>query len=151
MHFFLKLQAVLIHVVPQKHLMHLKVIQQMSRLQVPRSIGIPPLSDPSFDDALNSQAALLMNSSNSNSLVPMSPGGGSPMGYDDGRINPLAGMGLTDEQYNMILQNIVNGETFTGINMSMDGSGPSTGDKRSLDEEDDDGRDGKRSRFEVIE
>ena len=33
-----------------KHLTHLKVIQTLSR--VPRSVGVPPLSDPSFDNAL---------------------------------------------------------------------------------------------------
>ncbi|KAK0444188.1 HSF-type DNA-binding-domain-containing protein [Desarmillaria tabescens] len=67
----------------------------------------------------------------------MGNGNGNVEVDNEGRVNPLAGMGLTDEQYNMILQNIVNGETFVG-------------EKRPL-EEDDDGREGKRSRFEVIE
>ncbi|KIK52709.1 hypothetical protein GYMLUDRAFT_49772, partial [Collybiopsis luxurians FD-317 M1] len=175
----------------EKHLMHLKVIQQMSR--VPRSVGIPPLSDSGFEQAITSQAALLtrqngaigpaggggdmsnpsgslaltaksasdMSGSTSSSSYAFSP---LPMmtGDDDdfGRLNPLAGMGLTDEQYNAILAGIVNGETFAG---SMDmglygGGGDASGGggtmgmdtrKRELDEQED-GRDGKRSRFEVI-
>ncbi len=56
---------------------------------------------------------------------------------DSGRVNPLAGMGLTDEQYNTILQNIVGTDSFNG-------------EKRGLDD-DDDGRSGKRGRFEVVE
>ena len=95
----------------QKHLMHLKVIQTMSR--VPRSVGIPPLSDPSFDQALAQASA--MN-------VPLA----FSLGDDEGKINPLAGMGLTDEQYTLILQNLVNGESFMGIGalegMGMDGA-----------------------------
>ncbi|EPQ57751.1 hypothetical protein GLOTRDRAFT_119791 [Gloeophyllum trabeum ATCC 11539] len=117
----------------EKHLMHLKVIQQMSR--IPRSVGIPPLSDPSFDQALAMQA---------NSMFQ--PG---QMADEDGKINPLAGMGLTDEQYAMILQSMVNGESFPGIPAFASGSG-SGSEKRGLDEETD-GRDPKRSRFEVVE
>ena len=115
--------------------MHLKVIQTMSK--IPRSVGIPPLSDASFDQALQMQmqgGALL--------------GGGE----DDGKINPLAGMGLTDDQYTMILQNLVNGESFMGIG-PLDtgaGAGPFDAGKRNLDDTSD-GRDGKRPRFEVIE
>lgn len=66
---------------------------------------------------------------------------------DDGRINFLAGMGLTDEQYSMILQNLVNEDGLPG---AMDESISSI-EKRPLEEPGDDGRNGKRSRFEVIE
>lgn len=106
--------------------MHLKVIQTMSK--VPRSVGIPPVSDSGFDQALTMQ-------------VPL-----GSIGEDDGKINPLAGMGLTDEQYTLILQNLVNGESFMGIGSleGMDGSG-----KRSLDDVSD-GRESKRSRFEEV-
>ncbi|THG97959.1 hypothetical protein EW026_g4155 [Hermanssonia centrifuga] len=97
----------------EKHLMHLKVIQTMSR--VPRSVGIPPLSDNSFDQAFAMQAASMSAPGNFN----FSPG------EDDGKINPLAGMGLTDEQYSMILQNLVNGESFMGIGMSAVDTGSS--------------------------
>lgn len=124
--------------------MHLKVIQQMTRSGVPRSIGIPPLSDPSFVDALNTQAT---------SLIPSSSSGGglnigitTPMDFDDGRVNPLAGMGLSDDQYNIILSNIVNGESFA---TALEASG-SSGIKRSL-EEGDGGREMKKSRFEEVE
>lgn len=99
---------------------------------------------------------------------------------DDDRINPIAGLGLTDEQYNLIIQDIVNAETFgggsgasavgmggddgsrmtggaSGSNVMLDGLGMMSvatmlgiGEKRSL-EDSSDGREGKRSRFEVIE
>ena len=123
----------------QKHLMHLKVIQQMA--QIPRSVGIPPLSDSAFEQALAVGAS-------NNSL--MAAGGSDET---DGRINPLAGMGLTDEQYTMILQNMVNGESFPGVPLPPDvaeGVPSVNGVKRGL-EEDEDGRDGKRGRFEVVE
>ncbi|KAJ3799624.1 HSF-type DNA-binding-domain-containing protein [Lentinula aff. detonsa] len=121
----------------EKHLMHLKVIQQMSR--VPRSLGIPPLSDSGFEEAITSQAAL---------LTRQNAGASST-------INPLAGMGLSDEQYNAILTGIVNGETFSG-SIDMGGYSNEIGglrtdtQKRRLDDQED-GREGKRSRFEVLE
>jgi osomolarity two-component system response regulator SKN7 len=92
-------------------------------------------------------------------------------GNDDDRINPIAGLGLTDEQYNLIIQDIVNAETFhmgggadggggssSGSNVMMDGIGMMSaaamlgaiGEKRGLDDPSD-GREVKRSRFEVIE
>ena len=119
--------------------MHLKVIQQMA--QIPRSVGIPPLSDSAFEQALAVGAS-------NNSL--MAAGGSDET---DNRINPLAGMGLTDEQYTLILQNMVNSESFAGVPIPNDiaGGGPSVnGVKRGL-EEDEDERDGKRGRFEVVE
>ncbi|OBZ69122.1 Transcription factor prr1 [Grifola frondosa] len=121
----------------EKHLMHLKVIQTMSK--VPRSVGIPPLSDSSFDHALSVQASA------------MGPPLGFGLGDEDGKINPLAGMGLTDEQYTLILQNLVNGESFTGIGSlegAVDTGGPTQ--KRTLDDAGE-AREAKRSRFEVIE
>ncbi|KAH8117110.1 HSF-type DNA-binding-domain-containing protein [Phellopilus nigrolimitatus] len=110
----------------EKHLTHLKTIQQLSR--VPRSVGIPPLSDSQFDQALMVTAA--------------NP---PPPDDDGGKINPLAGMGLSDEEYAAILQGIVNGETFQGLSPNFN-----LVEKRSLDDAAD-GRDGKRGRFEVIE
>lgn len=126
--------------------MHLKVIQQMSR--IPRSVGGPPLSDPKFEEAVTSQAALLESSpsgSAPNAQTSMMP---LVSGENDGRINPLAAMGLTDDQYNMMLTSIVNGETFMG-GIGMDFS--VSGEKRTLEESGEDARDGKRSRFEVVE
>ena len=123
----------------EKHLTHLKVIQTLSR--VPRSVGVPPLSDPSFDSALAMQVQAQQAS-----MLPLgfSLGGDD----DDGKINPLAGMGLTDEQYTLILQNLVNGESFAGVGALEAGVGESS--KRALDDGPD-GREAKRSRFEVIE
>ena len=81
-----------------------------------------------------------------------------PLGFalgaddEDGKINPLAGMGLTDEQYTLILQNLVNGESFTGVGALEAGAAASGGEssKRALDD-DGTGREAKRSRFELIE
>jgi osomolarity two-component system response regulator SKN7 len=53
-------------------------------------------------------------------------GGGGTID-DERRVNPLSGMGLTDEQYNLILSNIVNGESFMS---GMDGSSSSGGGGR---------------------
>ncbi|KAJ3472761.1 hypothetical protein NLI96_g13266 [Meripilus lineatus] len=127
----------------ERHLMHLKVVQTMAK--IPRSLGIPPLSDASFDQALVAQANSMMASSSSNpqAMLPLS------LPEDDGKINPLAGMGLSDEQYSMILQNLVNGESFMGIGSSID-MGAVDSNKRPLDDMSD-GRDGKRGRFEVLE
>ena len=133
----------------EKHLTHLKVIQTLSK--IPRSVGVPPLSDPNFDNALAVQASQQQQ-------------GGLPRGFslgggdddDGGKINPLAGMGLTDEQYTMILHNMVSGESFMGMGaMGMGlplGMGVALdGGKRGLDDPEGTGRDGKRGWFEVIE
>lgn len=183
--------------------MHLKVMQQMT--VIPRSVGVPPLSDANFEQVLmtnamtmveqqqqmqqrqstSALAGLLVGGSNTvdglpapntlSSSIPLSqqqqPSQISftsllNMGEDDVRMNnPLAGMGLSDEHYNMILQNLVNGERFTGMGMDMcmdddvvgggeSGSGSGSGGvKRTIDEVGFvcDKRAGKRSRFEVIE
>jgi len=239
--------------------MHLKAIHRISS-KVPRSIGVPPLSDPRFEQAVMAGAAELMAStssaSGSASHIPLStqlpstltttlmmttseiqsprhnknnnglqstgatticsspcysssslPSSIFPSssGYhhhhaasgqiqvvnhdnvdddidnnnhnhnqEQNRIkNPLSGMGLTDEQYTMILQNIVNadGSTMHGsanpnlnltgmISSSMGGGGRGggggggrCGEKRGYEES---GLNGslnsrKKSRFEVIE
>ena len=130
--------------------MHLKVIQTMQK--IPRSIRIPPLSDSAFDQALAVQAASALASSGAgpSSVAAAGPSAtGFSLGDDDGKINPLAGMGLTDEQYTLILQNLVNGESFSGVS-SLEGATGGESSKRSLDDASD-GRESKRSRFEVIE
>ena len=178
-------------------------MQQMT--VIPRSVGVPPLSDANFEQVLmtnaitmaeqqqqmrqrhsaTAMAGLLVNGSNTTdglsttntvSLpVPLSQQQQQPsqvsftsllsMGEDDARINnPLAGMGLSDEHYSMILQNLVNGERFAGMGMNdvvvgggESGSGGSGGGsggiKRTIDDVGfgGDKREGKRSRFEVIE
>lgn len=139
--------------------------------KIPRSIGIPPLSDSGFDQALTLQAHALAASS-----AGAGPSSGGQafnlnLGDDEGKINPLAGMGLTDEQYTMILSNMVNGEENfmgigpVGVGVGVGGMGGMAamgmgipimgvsidGSKRGLDDPEDTGRDGKRGRFEVIE
>jgi osomolarity two-component system response regulator SKN7 len=181
--------------------MHLKVMQQMS--VIPRSVGVPPLSDANFEQVLMTNAmtmveqqqqmqqrhsatalaGLLVSGSitadglSSTTLSPPIPLSQQhqqqlvsqqqpsqisftsllSMGEDDVRINnPLAGMGLSDEHYSIILQNLVNGERFTGMGMDVvsGGSGSGSGGlKRTIDDVGfgSDKREGKRSRFEVIE
>jgi osomolarity two-component system response regulator SKN7 len=188
--------------------MHLKVMQQMT--VIPRSVGVPPLSDANFEQVLmtnamtmeqqmqqrqssttTAPAGLLVNtadglsSSSTNTLSsPLSqlhqqqqqlssqPSQISftsllSMGEDDVRINnPLAGMGLSDEHYSIILQNYVNGERMglgmddvvgggsgSGSGGSGDGGGGSGSLKRTIDEIGfgSDKREVKRGRFEVIE
>lgn len=151
----------------QKHLMHLKVIQQLARPRVPRSVGIPPLSDPSFEQAMASAVQPIAN----NGGMPSS----SNNGDDDGKINIFAGMGLSDDQYNMILQSYVGGDvelmgqmgmppqmgnlmsSMAMMGMMTGGMSPGGGaggggggEKRGLDDAEDD-REGKRGRFEVLE
>ena len=129
--------------------MHLKAIQQQQlNGKLARSIGIPPMSDPSFENAMTIQAQASADLSQTLGMAM----------DDDGKINPFAGMGLTDEQYNNILQRIVNGESFSeitagGMSGSIVGmSGVSVMGKRGLGEvvEPVDDRN-KRGRFEVVE
>ena len=152
--------------------MHLKVISQMARIQ--SGVGIPPLSDANFEQAVASGAnaqrqTVVAGSSNLGQTYPVNFFPPATQ-EDDGRINPLAGMGLTDEQYGMILQNILSGEGlmsgmeegYPGGGMPANGGqqpgmmnsgmsiGIALGEKRPLDDGED--RGGlKRSRFEVIE
>ncbi|KAJ7253384.1 HSF-type DNA-binding-domain-containing protein [Mycena haematopus] len=127
----------------EKHLTHLTVIKEKmsTSMRITRPpTGIPPLNDAGFESALQAGAASTSPGSSSPGSMLLSYGLGSP-DPGDGRINVLAGMGLSDEQYNIMLAGIVNGDGFN------------FGEKRArdLDEVDPDGRDGKRSRFEVVE
>lgn len=168
----------------EKHLMHLKVIQQMSR--VPRSIcGAELTSDNSLNDVLvsssssastasSTSAPTMVNYAGDNEQIEPSTGEegqmNSLMGVgSDVRINPLAGMGLTEERYQAILKDIVSGENLTGVGVpegltfglmegnaagGMDvGLGVSLGmgEKRGLDEDGDGMREGKRGRFEILD
>ncbi|KAI5997700.1 HSF-type DNA-binding-domain-containing protein [Pisolithus orientalis] len=121
----------------EKHLMHLKVIQEMSR--VPRIACAPRLStDNSLTDALGADG---------NGNGPLFIGG---VGTDM-RIDPLAGMGLTEERYQAILKDLVNGDNLgvpEGEGMS---GGMGMGEKRGLEEEQDGIREVKRGRFEVLD
>ena len=105
--------------------MHLKVMKTMA--QLPRSLGIPGGSE-AYAQAMVAQGE-----------------------RGDSRINPLAAMGLSDDQYSMILTNMVNGEAFQdGGAAALDASGSLENGKRPLQDAND-ARDSKRSRFEEIE
>ncbi|KAJ7184442.1 HSF-type DNA-binding-domain-containing protein [Mycena filopes] len=127
----------------EKHLTHLTVIKEKmsTSMRIPRQpSGIPPLDDAGFESALQAGAASSSGGSSSPGSTLMGYGLGSP-DAGDGRINVLAGMGLSDEQYNIMLAGIIGGDGFN------------FGEKRTreMDEGDPDGRDGKRSRFELVE
>ena len=130
--------------------MHLKVIQQMSKMPRP-PVGVPPLSDEGFNEALAVGAA-----ASSSSTMPSYD--------DDGRINPLAGMGLSDERYQAILKDLVSSENlmgvgvpegfaaFEGMEVALDvGVSVGVGEKRGMDEDAGEMREGKRGRFEILE
>jgi osomolarity two-component system response regulator SKN7 len=114
--------------------------------------GLPATSTLSSPTTLSQQQPSQISSSFTSLLG---------MGEDDVRINnPLAGMGLSDKHYSMVLQNLVNGERFTGMWMdgggvsgSGESGGRSGGIKRTIDDVGFryDKRAGKRSRFEVID
>jgi|SRR5712675_2947791 len=74
----------------------------------------------------------------------------NPSVEDSGRIDPLVGMGLTQQQYQLILQGLVNGDS--SLSAAVNGAGPVSmgAEKRSLEDAEDE-RDGKRGRFEVLE
>lgn len=152
--------------------MHLKVIQEMAK--VPRGPGIPPLNDAGFSEALivgSSNAAAAATATTTNTV---GSGSGShrinsplpllPMSDDDPRINPLAGLGLSDEQYAQILQTMMHSASISGYddgsgsgsrnaddgNRGGEGGGNGLG-KRALEDPEGDPREEKRSRFQVVE
>ena len=111
--------------------MHLKAIQQMGRF--PRALGA---ADTSIEEDPETSLAV-------------QPSMNPPVVEDSGRIDPLAGMGLTQQQYQLILQGLVHGDSSLGT--AMNGAGPGiTSEKRSLEDAEDE-RDGKRGRFVVLE
>jgi osomolarity two-component system response regulator SKN7 len=131
--------------------MHLKIIKrQMSK--VPRSVGIPPLSDSSFEEALATQAAAATLAAATLAAANITSGGDNPdTGEDDGQMsNPLAGMGLSDDHYNAILQNLVSGDASMGCGIDGLGGLLIGGEKRAL-EDISDPRGQKKSRFEVLD
>ena len=173
----------------EKHLNHLRVIADMAR-SVPRGPGIPPMNDMNVQQALlqnlaAAQQLALPGPSTSTSDLALQPSSstssnpqdgafnysnffgtlGLGQSEDEGKINPLSGMGMTDEQYGMMLQNMVSND---GLLLGFDSPGTSTatyasmsnvggmrlglGVKRSFEGDTDlDGPQGKKSRFEVIE
>ena len=93
-----------------------------SACQLMAESGVDPNSngEGSSSSSLNSGTMIVSSSStprprspfNFNVGLPYFPVSQQPSEEDEGRINPPAGMGLTDEQYNLILQNIVSGDGF---------------------------------------
>ena len=83
-----------------KHLIHLKAIQLSG--EVPRSVGVPPLSAQGIYDALNTTAHMI-----DWVHTGSGEGGGDGTDADDGQLldlrNPLAGMGWSDDAYQIIL------------------------------------------------
>ncbi|KAI6043365.1 HSF-type DNA-binding-domain-containing protein [Pisolithus marmoratus] len=131
----------------EKHLRHLKVIQEMSR--VPRMPCGPRLStENSLTDALVPASTTSSATPSTTSPGPLFMGG---VGTDI-RIDPLAGMGLTEERYQAILKDLVSGENLNGVEMSGGmSSDMGMGEKRGLEEESDGIREVKRGRFEVLD
>ncbi len=85
--------------------------------------------------------------------LAVQPSMNPPVIEDSGRIDPLAGMGLTQQQYQLILQGLVHGDS--SLSTAVNGAGPGAGlsiagEKRSLEGAEDE-RDSKRGRFEVLE
>lgn len=118
----------------EKHLMHLKAIQQMGKF--PRALGA---ADTGIEEDPETSLAV-------------QPSMNPPVVEDSGRLDPLAGMGLTQQQYQLILQGLVHGDSSLGT--AVNGAGPANlaiaGEKRSLEDAEDE-RDGKRGRFVVLE
>ena len=82
--------------------------------------GVDPNSTGEDSSSSSNSGTIVASSSTPRPLSPFDfnfgppyfPSAQRPSEEDEGRINPLAGMGLTDEQYNLILQNIVSGDGF---------------------------------------
>ncbi|KAH9991218.1 HSF-type DNA-binding-domain-containing protein [Russula compacta] len=117
----------------EKHLIHLKAIQQLGKF--PRGIGA---ADTSIEEDPETSMAVQPSM--------------NPLVEDNGRIDPLTGMGLTQQQYQLILQGLVHGDSSLSAAIPGEpGAGLSMGsEKRSLDDAEDE-RDGKRGRFEILE
>ncbi|KAH9173565.1 HSF-type DNA-binding-domain-containing protein [Lactarius sanguifluus] len=118
----------------EKHLMHLKAIQQMGKF--PRMMGT---ADASIEEDPETSMAVQPSM--------------NPPVEDAGRIDPLAGMGLTQQQYQLILHGLVNGDSSlsAAVGGTVVGAGVSMGgEKRSLADAEDE-RDGKRGRFEILD
>jgi osomolarity two-component system, response regulator SKN7 len=115
--------------------MHLKAIQQMGKFS--RALGA---ADSSIEEDPETSLAV-------------QPSMNPPVVEDSGRLDPLAGMGLTQQQYQLILQGLVHGDSSLGtaVNGAVPGASLGIGsEKRSLEDAEDE-RDGKRGRFVVLE
>lgn len=88
----------------QKHLDHLKLMQQMA--EIPRALGF---TDHQIQDAL-AQAVVISDEDGSGSESGHGGGGGQPMngsnGGGSGVLNPFSSFGLSDQDYVGMLQGI---------------------------------------------
>jgi osomolarity two-component system response regulator SKN7 len=111
----------------EKHLIHLKTVQKMD--EIPKALGLPPLSEDVMQSVLSATAASAHSMGASSALGteganPMAAmmgygpemlrasqdaanGGFAGLGEDDSLVNPLAGMGFSDEEYISMLQNLI--------------------------------------------
>ena len=82
--------------------------------------GVDPNSNAESLSSFSNSGTIVLSSStpcplspfNFNFGLPYFPAAQQPSEEDEGRINPLAGMELMNEQYNLILQNIVSRDGF---------------------------------------
>jgi osomolarity two-component system response regulator SKN7 len=82
-----------------KHLIHLKAIQLSG--EVPRSVGVPPLSAEGFMDAMITSANMQLSWTNGNVTGNADDGDGEGQLVD--LRNPLGGMGMSDDAYQILL------------------------------------------------
>lgn len=126
----------------------------------------PPSSSSSASDRDQSSAGTSLDTSSggSTALGTSSSASSIPeMDLDGGKINPLAGMGLSDADYHAILRGMIDSDALAGVppNFALVATnakrarGGGGGGFDDVDDDDmemvEDGREGKRSRFEVVE
>lgn len=135
----------------EKHLIHLKLSDAI-RNYVPRGVGIPPLNDENFNQAL-----MVSSHSYNMSGLPLTNHANGDTMEQERKANPLAGMGISDEHYAMLMENFTSNDSsslpdssvpifgFVSAAQSFNAS-----EKRPLDDALD--RVGsKRGRFETLE
>lgn len=124
----------------EKHLIHLKTVQKMD--QIPKQLGLPPVSKDVLQNVLSATAASaaavgLPDRSKSSSspgqgssrqAVPNAAGMGNgpgavkledgdasaQAGEDSNLVNPLAGMGFSDEEYISMIQSLIAAGSVSG-------------------------------------
>jgi osomolarity two-component system, response regulator SKN7 len=126
----------------QKHLVNFRQIREMG--QMPRQIGPAGTIE---EDGETVQPSV---------NPPLFATVAAPLPEDEGKIDPLLAMGLTDQKYNMILTTMVGlgatmGSVIASGSVASAGGSGSAGEKRSMTDDGESDREGKRPRFEVLE